>query len=118
MHLRDCILCDIPIPFNSELEREANIAKNRILLEQLGIKEAVTNLGGKASDKKTAKPVQPAKRVKRERDSESSLPRRQSRRLLTKSQLTDETLTPEERAIREVHDFLILFVIPLSIPYF
>lgn len=92
-------------PFNSELKREANIAQNRVLLEQLGVKEAITNLG--ASDRKTAKPVQPTKRVKRERDSE--LPRRQSRRLLTKSQSNHETLTSEERAIREVYDFLLSY---------
>ena len=95
-------------PFDSELKREANIAQNRALLEQLGVKEAITNLGassGNLSDRKTAKPVQPTKRIKRERDSE--LPRRQSRRLLTKSQSNGETLTPEERAIREVYDYLL-----------
>ena len=93
---------------NSELEREANIAKNRVLFEQLGIKDAITNLGtssGKLSDRKEAKPVQP---TKRERGSEPELPRRQSRRLLTKT----ETLTLEERAIREVYDMILL------LPYF
>jgi WD repeat-containing protein 76 len=86
--------------FDSELKREANIAQNRVLLKELGIKVAITDLGaslGKPSDKNTAKPVQPTKRIKRERDSESELPRRQSRRLLTKSQSKHETLTPEER---------------------
>jgi hypothetical protein len=92
--------------FDSELRREANIAQNRVLLKELGIKEAITNLGsssGKLSDRNAAKPVQPTKRIKRERDSESELPRRQSRRLLTKSQSKHETLTPEE----SVCDYLI-----------
>ncbi|KAF8798064.1 WD40 repeat-like protein [Phlegmacium glaucopus] len=93
----------MPLKSQYELEREANIAKNRALFEQLGIKEAITNLGassGKLSDGKAAKPVQPAKRIKRQRDSEP-LPRRQSRRLLTISQSKPENLTPEERVIRE-----------------
>ena len=88
-------------PFDSELKREANIAQNRVLLKELGIKEAITNLGassGKLSDKKTGKLVQPTKRIKRERDLESELPRRQSRRLLTKSQFKHDTFTPVERA--------------------
>jgi hypothetical protein len=87
-------------PFDSELKREANIAQNRVLLKELGIKEAITNLGassGKLSDRNAAKPVQPTKRIKRERDLASELPRRQSRRLLTKSQSKHETLTAEER---------------------
>jgi hypothetical protein len=95
-------LLKYPLSF-SELDREANIAQNRLLLEQLGIREAITDLGA-SSRKLSAKPVQPAKRIKRERDFE--LPRRQSRRLLTKSQSKDETLTPEERAIQEVYDSL------------
>ena len=91
-------------PFDSELKREANIAENRVLLKELGIKVAITDLGvssslRKPSDKNAAKPVQPTKRIKRERDSETELPRRQSRRLLTKSR---ETLTPEEK----VYDYL------------
>ena len=91
-------------PFDSELKREANIAENRVLLKELGIKVAITDLGvssslRKPSDKNAAKPVQPTKRIKRERDSETELPRRQSRRLLTKSR---ETLTPEEK----VNDYL------------
>ena len=92
-------------PFDSELKREANIAQNRVLLKELGIKVAITDLGaslGKPSDKNTAKPVQPTKRIKRERDSESELPRRQSRRLLTKSQSKHETLTPEERVCKSL----------------
>lgn len=88
----------MPSKSQYELEREANIAKNRALFEQLGIKDAVTSLG---AYKKAAKPVQPTKRIKRERDLESEPPRRQSRRLLTKSQPKHETLTPEERAIKE-----------------
>ena len=111
MLLQDCIL-HAKLSFDSELEREANIAKNRALFEQLGIQEAITNLGGssgKLSDKKVAKPVQPTKRIKRERDLESELPRRQSRRLLTKSESKHENLTPEERAIWEVCDSLLCY---------
>ena len=85
-------------PPKSELEREANIAKNRALFENLGLKQAIKDLGS-SSSKTTAKPVQP-KRVKRER-SEVELPRRQSRRLLTKmGDFSKET--KEERKLREV----------------
>ncbi|KJA27357.1 hypothetical protein HYPSUDRAFT_35227 [Hypholoma sublateritium FD-334 SS-4] len=81
-----------------ELEREANIAKNRALFEGLGLKQAVKDLGSSSSSKTTAKPVQP-KRVKRER-SEAELPRRQSRRLLTKmGDYSKES--KEERKLRE-----------------
>ena len=104
-------------PFDSELKREANIAQNRVLLKELGIKVAITDLGaslGKPSDKSTAKPVQPTKRIKRERDSESELPRRQSRRLLTRSQSKHETLTPEER----VYDCLLSYLLCLTYTIF
>ncbi|KAF9564603.1 WD40 repeat-like protein [Agrocybe pediades] len=82
-----------------ELEREANIAKNRALFEDLGLKDAVKGLGVASAkpQKSVAKPVQP-KRVKREREEE--VPRRQSRRLLTKVH-GDLNETPEERKLRE-----------------
>ncbi|CAA7271660.1 unnamed protein product [Cyclocybe aegerita] len=81
-----------------ELEREANIAKNRALFENLGLKQAVQSLGVSKSAKSSAKPVQP-KRVKRERV-EEVLPRRQSRRLLSKLN-SDVEETSEERKLRE-----------------
>ncbi|KAF8964048.1 WD40-repeat-containing domain protein, partial [Flammula alnicola] len=84
-----------------ELEREANIAKNRALFEDLGLKEAVRDLSAssaKAAAKSKAKPVQ-AKRVKRERP-EVEAPRRQSSRLLTKFH-ENINETPEERKLRE-----------------
>ena len=100
-------------PLDSELKREANIAQNRVLLKELGIKEAITDLGasyGKLSDRNAAKPVQPTKRTKRERDSEPELPRRQSRRLLTKSQSKHETLTPEERVNNNPLSYLLCLI--------
>lgn len=86
----------------SELEREANIAKNRALFEDLGLKQAVKDLGtSKPAAQTKAKPVQPKARVKRERDEAEFAPRRQSRRL--KQQHGDySNETPEERKIREV----------------
>ncbi|KAJ8078833.1 hypothetical protein PM082_013116 [Marasmius tenuissimus] len=66
-----------------ELEREANIARNKALLEQLELKQAVEELGfpskPKGPPKTKAKPIQPAKKAKKEAvDVE---PRRQSARL-------------------------------------
>ena len=54
--------------------------------------------------------MQPTRRVKRERDSEPEVPRRQSRRLLTRSQSKHEDLTLEERAIQEVYKPHILLI--------
>jgi len=84
----------------SELEREANIAKNRALFEDLGLEQAVKDLGipsTKSTGKRKATPVRP-KTSKRERI-EPEAPRRQSRRLLTKLHL-DPNETPEERKLR------------------
>ncbi|EEB96814.1 hypothetical protein MPER_03982, partial [Moniliophthora perniciosa FA553] len=59
----------------SELEREANIARNRALLEQLELKQAVEELGlskPKTSAPKTkAKPIQPNKKGKKEKKDEA-----------------------------------------------
>ncbi|KDR81655.1 hypothetical protein GALMADRAFT_239741 [Galerina marginata CBS 339.88] len=89
----------MPAKSQYELEREANIAKNRALFEDLGLKDAVKSLGGPSSKAKAAaKPVKP-KREKRERE-EVDVPRRQSRRLLGKLS-TDPNETPEERKLRE-----------------
>lgn len=82
----------------SEIEREANIARNRILLEQLELKQAVEDIGiPKPKAKPTAKPVGNAKR-KRE-VSEPELPRRQSARLRG---AIDPDESPEKRRKREV----------------
>ncbi|KAF9483761.1 WD40 repeat-like protein [Pholiota conissans] len=80
-----------------ELDREANIAKNKALFEELGLKQALNDLGPSKA-KTTAKPVQ-HKKVKRERSAEPQ-PRRQSRRLLSKAK-GDVEETPQERALRE-----------------
>ncbi|KAI0065378.1 WD40 repeat-like protein [Artomyces pyxidatus] len=85
-----------------ELEREANIARNRLLLEQLEIKSAVEALGfpskpkPAAQAKSKAKPVQPAKRVKKEA---AETPRRTSARL--RRAVVDPTETPAKKRKRE-----------------
>ncbi|KAH7889221.1 WD40-repeat-containing domain protein [Phlebopus sp. FC_14] len=92
-----------------ELEREANIARNRALLEQLDLKDAVSSLGvpkpaPKPAQKPKAKPIQPsAKRSKREREAASAAaeaPRRQSARL-RKEPEADPNETPAQRRQRE-----------------
>ena len=86
---------------SSELEREANIAKNKLLLQQLELKQAVDGLGiskAKAA-KSTAKPVQPAKKEKRKRE-EPDQPRRQSARL--RKSAIDPNESPAKRRKREV----------------
>ncbi|KZV69504.1 WD40 repeat-like protein [Peniophora sp. CONT] len=86
-----------------ELQREANIARNRALLEELHLKEAVKALGipakkaSPAPGEKKAKPVQPAKR-KRAADDEPVL-RRQSTRLRRTAPDPDET--PAQKRARE-----------------
>jgi WD repeat-containing protein 76 len=88
---------------NSELEREANIARNRALLEQLDIKQAVSKLGiqKKAQPKTQAKPIQPAKRAKRE-SKEDVLPRRKSARLRTSA--IDPNESPSKKRKREAEE--------------
>ncbi|KDQ60939.1 hypothetical protein JAAARDRAFT_173322 [Jaapia argillacea MUCL 33604] len=85
-----------------ELEREANIARNRALLQQLDLKEAAVSLGAPSkstSNAKTkAKPIQPAKKRKRE-DVEEVVPRRQSSRL--KKSVPDVNESPEKKRKRE-----------------
>jgi hypothetical protein len=101
----------------SELEREANIARNKALLEQLELKQAVEQLGlpskRKAQPKSQAKPVQPAKRQKRERNESPAL-RRQSARLRkevadpneTRSQQKRRLAQEEERRAKEAEELL------------
>ncbi|KAK7467183.1 hypothetical protein VKT23_004241 [Stygiomarasmius scandens] len=83
----------------AEREREANIARNRALLEQLELKQAVQDLGFPAKPKTStkAKPVQPAKRVKKEK-SEAEAPRRQSARLRN---VIDPSESPLKKRKRE-----------------
>lgn len=83
----------------SEREREANIARNRALLEQLELKQAVDSLGfsAKAPPKTKAKPVQPAKKVKKEAEA----PRRQSARLRSSAAI-DPDESPSKKRKREV----------------
>ncbi|KAN0076783.1 WD40-repeat-containing domain protein [Tylopilus felleus] len=84
-----------------EQEREANIARNRALLEQLELKDAVATLGvsvkPKPAPKPKAKPVPATRRVKRELTEEA--PRRQSARL-RKDLLVDPNETPAQRRKR------------------
>ncbi|KAJ3989377.1 WD40-repeat-containing domain protein [Lentinula detonsa] len=85
-----------------EREREANIARNRALLEQLELKQAVEGLGfpeKQAPQKTKAKPVQPAKKVKKEADA----PRRQSARLRSAATL-DPNESPSKKRKREAEE--------------
>jgi WD repeat-containing protein 76 len=88
---------------NSELEREANIARNRALLEKLDLKQAVAKLGieKKAQHKTQAKPIQPAKRAKRE-NKEDIVPRRQSARL--RVSVIDPNESPSKKRKREAEE--------------
>ncbi|KAG5650769.1 hypothetical protein H0H81_011108 [Sphagnurus paluster] len=82
-----------------ELEREANIARNRALLEELDLKQAVAGLDitPKSAPPTKAKPVQPKKRVTKE---EVEAPRRQSSRL-KRSAAIDVNESPSKRQKRE-----------------
>ncbi|KAL1676964.1 WD40-repeat-containing domain protein [Schizophyllum commune] len=86
-----------------ELEREANIARNRALLAALELDNASKDLGFPAKpppdakkDTPKAKPVQPRK--KRERKEETPAPRRQSTRLRT---TIDPNESPSKKRKRE-----------------
>ncbi|KAG2158180.1 WD40-repeat-containing domain protein [Suillus bovinus] len=85
-----------------ELEREANIVRNRALLEELDLKDAVTQLGiplkPKPATRTRAKPIQPAKTVKRAREVVEA-PRRQSARL--KKEVVDPNETAAQKKQRE-----------------
>ncbi|KAG7092509.1 hypothetical protein E1B28_008860 [Marasmius oreades] len=84
-----------------ELEREANIARNRAILEQLELKQAVDELGfpekSKPPPKTKAKPIQPTKKAKKEQ-SEVEGPRRQSARL---RHIVDPNESPAKKRKRE-----------------
>ena len=104
----------------SELERQANIAKNKALLEELELAGAVNNIGftkkpppppPKAKPK--AKPVQPTKRPKHEAVEDPG-PRRQSARL--KRSVDDPNESPKKKRARLVRTLLnSAAVVPCSI---
>lgn len=102
------------VPFRnlSELERQANIARNKALLEELELTDAVNKIGFSKEQpspppkaKAKAKPVQPAKRAKRE-VVEDSGPRRQSARL--KRSAEDPNQSPEKKRARLVRSLTYL----------
>ncbi|KAJ3520849.1 hypothetical protein NMY22_g12562 [Coprinellus aureogranulatus] len=83
-----------------ELEREANIARNKALLQQLELKQAVESLPStsKVRIEKKAKPIQPKSREKRKREPEPEAPRRQSARLRRSHREEEEQRQKEEEA--------------------
>ncbi|KAI0054131.1 WD40 repeat-like protein [Auriscalpium vulgare] len=89
-----------------ELQREANIARNRALIEQLELKSAVEALGFPSKSKSgsataaKAKPIQPTKRVKKEKEAVDT-PRRQSTRLKRAAAPVDLDESPAKRRRRE-----------------
>ncbi|KAH6918530.1 WD40-repeat-containing domain protein [Coprinopsis sp. MPI-PUGE-AT-0042] len=82
-----------------ELERERNIARNKLLLQQLDLQGAASSLGASSSSGAKAKPVQPVKKEKRKREPEVEQPRRQSARL--RKSVVDPNETPAKRRKRE-----------------
>lgn len=95
------------------MEREANIARNRALLEELNLQEA-SLVSRKAVEKVKAevkaKPIQPAKRVKREKTEVE--PRRQSLRL--RKEAIDPNESPSKKRKREVRT---LYLVHCRAPY-
>lgn len=94
---------------DSDEEREANIARNRELIAQLGISAASLDIPSPTKHNKLqAKPVQPRKKVKRE--STSPIPRatRQSARL--RKPVIDPNETPTMKRKREVCTFILSYV--------
>ncbi|KAJ7046836.1 WD40-repeat-containing domain protein [Mycena alexandri] len=88
------------MPSAYEIERQRNIDRNKALLEQLQLRQAVQDLvpaKPKAPAKSQAKPVQSTK-AKRPREETSEGPRRQSARL---RQVIDPDESPSKRQRRE-----------------
>lgn len=86
----------------SELERQANIARNQALLESLNLKDATANIVSRKREienEKRAKPIQPAKKIKREKLAIQE-PRRQSLRL--RKPVIDPNESPAKKRKREV----------------
>ncbi|KAJ7109432.1 WD40-repeat-containing domain protein [Mycena epipterygia] len=88
------------MPSEYERERERNIARNKALLEQLQLKQAVEDLipAKPKATKSQAKPIQSSK-TKRPRDETSEGPRRQSARL--RKEVVDPNESPSKRKRRE-----------------
>lgn len=102
-HLLSPILTSVLILFiPSELERQANIARNQALLESLNLKDATANIVSRKREienEKRAKPIQPAKKIKREKLAIQE-PRRQSLRL--RKPVIDPNESPAKKRKREV----------------
>ncbi|PBK96921.1 WD40 repeat-like protein [Armillaria gallica] len=86
-----------------EIDREANIARNRALLEELELKQAVEGLGFQAKPtkneaKKRAQPVQPSKRKQTKTEEQEPTVRRHSARLRN---VTDPNESPSRKRKRE-----------------
>ncbi|SJL00456.1 related to WD repeat-containing protein CNI03070 [Armillaria ostoyae] len=86
-----------------EIDREANIARNRALLEELELKQAVEGLGfptkpAKKEAKKRVQPVQPSKRKQTKTEDQEPTVRRQSARLRN---VTDPNESPSRKRKRE-----------------
>ncbi|KAH9005298.1 WD40 repeat-like protein [Lactarius hatsudake] len=92
-----------------ELEREANIARNRALIEQLQLKSASASITEKAKvpakpkqqQKPKTKPVQP---IKKEKRAVQEAPRRTSARLRGSTSAVDPDETPAQKRKRERED--------------
>ncbi|KAJ6596949.1 WD40-repeat-containing domain protein [Mycena vulgaris] len=91
------------MPSEYEIERSRNIARNKLLLEQLQLKQAVDDLIPVKSKpvKSQAKPIQSAK-TKRPRDDSAEGPRRQSTRL--RKDVVDPNESPSKRKRRELEE--------------
>ncbi|KAK0228601.1 WD40-repeat-containing domain protein [Armillaria fumosa] len=86
-----------------EIDREANIARNRALLEELELKQAVEGLGfpakpTKKETKKKVQPVQASKRKQTKTEEQEPTVRRQSARLRN---VTDPNESPSRKRKRE-----------------
>ncbi|KAL5529639.1 hypothetical protein ACEPAG_5624 [Sanghuangporus baumii] len=89
-----------------ELERQANIARNQALLDSLNLKDAAANIVSRKREieiEKKAKPIQPAKKVKREKLTVPE-PRRQSLRL--RKPIVDPNESPSKKRKREAEEEL------------
>jgi hypothetical protein len=89
------------MPSAYELERERNIARNKALLEQLQLRQAVESLvpAKSKATKSQAKPIQSAK-AKRPREEATEGPRRQSARL--RKEVIDPNESPSKQKRRQV----------------
>ncbi|KAI0306439.1 WD40 repeat-like protein [Multifurca ochricompacta] len=92
-----------------ELEREANIARNRALIEQLELKNAAASVTGSVNPKVSAKPkppqkprAKPVQPIKREKRILEDTPRRASARLRKSViNLVDETAAQKRKREQE-----------------